>query len=95
MTRHCSPTPYILPNAARMIADSGLPEDIVRATLADPARIARLPGGKMIYMRRYFDQSLQCDMLMRAFVEHVEGHKSVASIERTSEIEKYFPWVSE
>jgi hypothetical protein len=34
-------------------------------------------------------------MLMRAFVEEVEGKKSVVSVQRTAEIEKYFPWVSE
>jgi hypothetical protein len=89
------PTPPILPQAAGQIAVNDLPEDIVRATLADPARIARLPGGAMIYMRRYFDQALQRDMLMRAFVEEVEGKKSVVSVQRTAEIEKYFPWVSE
>jgi len=89
------PTPRILPDAASQIAEHGLPGDIVRATLADPARIARLPGGAMIYMRRYFDPALQQDMLMRAFVEDVDGEKSVVSIERTAEIEKYFPWVGE
>jgi len=78
-----------------MIADHHLPVDVVNATLTDPARIAHLPDGSTIYMRRYFDNALQQDMLIRAFVEGVDGEKAVVSIERTSEIEKYFPWVGE
>ena len=85
----------ILPHAARMIVERDLPVDVVEATLKDPARIARLPGGRAIYMRRYFDAALQRDMLLRAVVENIDGEKAVITAYRTSEIEKFFPWVSE
>lgn len=46
-------------------------------------------------MRRYFDAALQRDMLLRAVVENIDGEKAVITAYRTSEIEKFFPWVSE
>ena len=58
-------------------------------TLAQPEFIVPGQPPRSVYMRRYFDSSLQQEMLLRVIIEETIGEIVVVSVYKTSQIDRY------
>lgn len=76
-------------HALRSIASREIDREEAERTLAEPESVA--PGGpsRQVLMRRYFDEALRQEMLLRIVVEDTTSGRIVVTAYRTSRIEKY------
>ena len=58
-------------------------------TLTSPEFTVLDPPGRRVLMRRYFDSTLQQEMLMRAVVEEGISETVVITIYKTSQLQRY------
>ena len=61
----------------------------VEQTLANPERVVEGAAPRQIYMRRYHDVALDALMLLRVVVEPAANELVVATVYKTSKVEKY------
>ena len=58
-------------------------------TIEKPEFIAPDPPGREIYMRRYFDNELGQEMLLRIVIESTEIELVIITLYKTSQIDRY------
>ncbi len=58
-------------------------------TLGNPDFEVPGPSPRRMLMRRYFDQRLQQEMLLRVAVEETDDERVVITVYKTSQIKKY------
>lgn len=61
----------------------------IEETIALPDAIVPGHPPRQVYMRRYFDDTLQTEMLLRVVVEETPTEITVITLYKTSKIEKY------
>ena len=61
----------------------------IEETLARPDSIVSGHPPRRIFMRRYFDDVLQSEMLLRVVVEETDAEMAVVTLYKTSKFEKY------
>jgi len=71
------------------MADRALERSDVETTLNQPEAAVPDPPGREILMRRYFDQVLQQEMLLRVVVEDAPTERVVVTVYKTSQIGRY------
>ena len=76
-------------HALQGIADREIDRTEVEATLNEPQAIAPDRPGREILMRRYFDATLQQEMLLRVVVEDGPDERVVVTAYKTSRIDRY------
>jgi hypothetical protein len=71
------------------LVDREIDRAVAEKTLSNPEFV--VPGQllRQVLMRRYFDQILQQEMLLRMVVEESSTERIVITIYKTSQIEKY------
>ncbi len=78
-----------LAHALKNLADREIPREQAEMALAEPERIGEGHGGRRVFMRRYFDERLKQEMLVRVVVEETETERIVTTVYITSKIGKY------
>lgn len=58
-------------------------------TLAEPELIAPGQPPRQVLMRRYFDQVLQQEMLLRIVIEDTPSERVVVTVYKTAQLSKY------
>ena len=61
----------------------------IEQTIARPDSIVSGHPPRRIFMRRYFDDVLQSEMLLRVVVEETDAEMAVITLYRTSKFKKY------
>jgi hypothetical protein len=71
------------------LTDREIDRQAAEKTLAEPEFV--MPGQlpRLVLMRRYFDQILQQEMLLRMVVEETATERVVITVYKTSQIAKY------
>ena len=64
-------------------------EDEVERTIARPDSIVPGQWRRRIFMRRYFDEILETEMLLRVVVEETDMDLTVVTLYKTSKFAKY------
>lgn len=78
-----------LAHALKNLADREIPREQADKALAEPEHIGEGHGGRSVFMRRYFDERLKQEMLIRVVVEESESEHIVTTVYITSKIGKY------
>lgn len=76
-------------HALQNLIDRELDQALVEDTLTHPHDIAPTPPGRHIYMRRYWDHSLQQEMLLRVVIEESSMETVIVTLYKTSRISRY------
>jgi hypothetical protein len=76
-------------HALNNLADRELDRAEADKTLENPDFELPGKGSRLVLMRRYFDQFLQQEMLLRIVVEDTATERVVVTVYKTSQIEKY------
>lgn len=77
------------PHALKNLSDREIQREEADRTLAAPEFVAPGQPGRKILMRRYFDTTLQQEMLLRIVVEEKADEIIVVTLYKTSQVEKY------
>ena len=77
------------PHALKNLADREIDHGEADRTLVAPEFVVPGQPGRKVYMRRYFDRTLQREMLLRVIVEETTDEIVVVTIYKTSQIDKY------
>ncbi len=77
------------PHAIDNLADREIDRAAVEKTLANPDFVVPGQLPRLVLMRRYFDQVLQQEMLLRMVVEETSTERIVITVYKTSQIAKY------
>ena len=77
-------------HAIQNLAERQIDRSEVETTLMNPGLVVPDPPGREVFMRRYFDNVLQQEMLMRLIVEQTETETVVVTVYKTSQIERYW-----
>lgn len=88
MEQQLKPTRW-LPHALKNLLDREIPREEADKALTAPERIGEGHRGRKVFMRRYFDERLKQEMLIRMVVEETGGELVVTTIYITSKIGKY------
>jgi hypothetical protein len=78
-----------LPHALKNLIDREIPRQEAEHALANPERIGEGNKGRRIFMRRYFDERLGQEMLLRVVVEEGQSERVITTVYITSKIGKY------
>jgi hypothetical protein len=78
-----------LAHALKSLIDREIPRAEAERALAEPEQIGEGHGGRKIFMRRYFDERLSQEMLVRVVVEETERERVVTTVYITSKIGKH------
>jgi hypothetical protein len=78
-----------LNHALKNLIDREIPREQAERALDHPERIGEGHGGRKIFMRRYFDERLSQQMLVRIVVEETDDERVVTTVYITSKIGKY------
>lgn len=78
-----------LPHALKNLVDREIPREEAEKALTAPERIGAGHRGRKVFMRRYFDERLRQEMLIRVVLEETEREHVVTTIYITSKIGKY------
>jgi hypothetical protein len=78
-------SPHAIDNLAEREIDRAAAEE----TLANPEFVVPDQLPRLILMRRYFDQVLQQEMLLRIVVEETATERAVITVYKTSQFVKY------
>ena len=76
-------------HARKKIASREMSESEVQQTLRQPDSVAPGRPPRRIFMRRYFDEVLQAEMLLRVVVEETDEELAVVTLYKTSKFGKY------
>lgn len=71
------------------VVDREIERSVVELTIAEPEASATGHHGRIILMRRYFDELLQQEMLLRVVADEEDAGLVILSIYKTSRVEKY------
>jgi len=82
------PTRWIS-HALKSLTDREIPREQAERALAEPERIGEGHGGRKVFMRRYFDERLRQEMLVRVIVQETDVERVVTTVYITSKIGKY------
>ena len=77
------------PHAVQNLVDREIERLEADRTLAQPEFIVPGQPPRLVYMRRYFDSTLQQEMLLRVIIEETIGEIVVVSVYKTSQIDRY------
>ncbi len=77
------------PHARKKIASREVSEVEVEQTIARPDSIVPGRPPRRIFMRRYFDEVLQTQMLLRVVIEETDTEMAVVTLYKTSKFGKY------
>ena len=77
------------PHAIDNLADREIDREAAEKTLANPEFVGPGQLPRLVLMRRYFDQVLQQEMLLRMVVEDTSIERIVITVYKTSQIAKY------
>ena len=77
------------PHALENLADREIDREAAEKTLANPEFVVPGQLPRLVLMRRYFDQVLQQEMLLRMVVEDTSTERIVITVYKTSQIAKY------
>ena len=77
------------PHAIDNLADREIDRAAAEKTLANPEFMVPGQLPRLVLMRRYFDQVLQQEMLLRMVVEDTSTERIVITVYKTSQIAKY------
>jgi hypothetical protein len=77
------------PHALKNLRDREIPRAEGEAALTNPELIEAARGARSVFMRRYFDERLQQEMLVRAVVEETAEEWVVTTVYITSKMSKY------
>jgi hypothetical protein len=77
------------PHALKNLVDREIQRDEADRTLAAPDLVAPGQPGRTVLMRRYFDQIIQREMLLRVIVEQTVDETVVVTVYKTSQIDRY------
>lgn len=76
-------------HARKKAATREVKENEVEQTIARPDSIVPGQWPRRIFMRRYFDEVLRAEMLLRVAVEETEMELTVVTLYKTSKFAKY------
>lgn len=76
-------------HALKNLSDREIPRAEAEKALADPERVSPASSSRHFFMRRYFDDRFQREMLVRALVEETAQERIVITVYITSKIGKY------
>jgi hypothetical protein len=76
-------------HARKKAAIRELKEYEVEQTIARPDSIVPGQWPRRIFMRRYFDEVLRAEMLLRVVVEETDSELTVVTLYKTSKFAKY------
>jgi hypothetical protein len=76
-------------HALQNLVDREIERSEAERVVAQPEFVVPDPPGRQVWMRRYFDQMLQQDMLLRVVVEETASEIVVVTIYKTSQISRY------
>jgi hypothetical protein len=71
------------------MASREVSEDEVEQTIRQPAAVVEGGPPRRVFMRRYFDEVLQTEMLLRVVVEETEAEIALVTLYKTSKFQKY------
>lgn len=77
------------PHALDNLADREIDREEADKTLAEPEFVVPGQLPRLVLMRRYYDQVLQQEMLIRIVVEDTASEKVVITVYKTSQVTKY------
>ncbi len=77
------------PHALNNLADREIDRDAAEKALANPEFVVPGQSMRLVLMRRYFDQVLQREMLLRMVVEETSTERIVITVYKTTQIAKY------
>ena len=78
-----------LPHARKKVAVREVSTSEVEKTIAEPDSVAPGQPPRQIFMRRYWDEVLQTEMLMRVVVEETADELMIVTLYKTSKFKKY------
>lgn len=81
-------------HALQSLADREIERAEVDLTLKKPELVLPDAPGRRILMRRYFDQLLQQQMLLRVVVEDTVHETVIVTVYKTSQINRYLRGVT-
>ena len=76
-------------HARKKAARREVQENEVERTIARPDSIVSGQWPRRIFMRRYFDEILRAEMLLRVVVEETDVELTVVTLYKTSKFAKY------
>jgi hypothetical protein len=76
-------------HASQNLIDREIDRQIVEETIAHPQYVVPDSPDRTIHMRRYFDQVLQQEMLLRVVMEESVVEAVVITVYKTSQIARY------
>jgi hypothetical protein len=76
-------------HALKNLAEREIDREEAERTLADPEAVAPSQPPRLVFMRRYYDQVLQQDVLLRLVVEETAMETVVITVYKTSQVHKY------
>jgi hypothetical protein len=76
-------------HAGKKAAKREVHENEVEQTIARPDSVVPGQQPRSIFMRRYFDEILRAEMLLRVVVEETDAELSVVTLYKTSKFRKY------
>ena len=76
-------------HARKKAANREVQENEVEQTIARPDSIVPCQSRRRIFMRRYFDEILETEMLLRVVVEETDMDLTVVTLYKTSKLAKY------
>ena len=76
-------------HASQNLIDREIDQQLVEETILYPQYVVADPPGRTIHMRRYFDQVLQQEMLLRVVMEESVAEAVVITVYKTSQITRY------
>jgi hypothetical protein len=76
-------------HALENLADREIDRKVAEKTLAEPEFMVPDQFPRFVLMRRYFDQALQQEMLLRLVKEDTDNEIVVITVYKTSQINKY------
>ena len=76
-------------HAVQSLNERRLSRTIAEQTISHPEFTTPDPPDREIYMRRFFDQSNQREMLLRVVVAETEQEIVIVTLYKTSQIDRY------
>lgn len=81
-----------LKHAEENLLEREISREVVDITISSPELVVpdKIHLNRQVYMRRYFDELLQSEMLCRVVIEETLEVKLVVTVYKTSQIKRYF-----
>ena len=81
-----------LKHAEENLLEREISREVVNMTIFSPELVVpdKIHLNRQVYMRRYFDELLQSEMLCRVVIEEGLEEKLVVTVYKTSQIKRYF-----